>query len=90
MGHMLRLVLEAENIFETGRPIVHFTSTAREQIMDVRNGKMKYDEVVALIREKTSVLSEKFRRSTLPDQVDCARVEVAYDEAMRTHGKRDE
>ncbi len=47
MMHCMRLLYECENILENGEPQVRFAGDRLQRLMNIRNGKVPYDKLIA-------------------------------------------
>ena len=84
LGHLVRLVYEAENILNMGRPMIKLEGAQKQMVMDIRNSgsegyrNVPYEEVVEMVNAKVPELAERYRKSTLPEQPDWNKVEKLY------------
>lgn len=69
MMHMFRLVHMASEIAE-GRGIMLERTWDRQFLMDVRNHRYEYDELMAKLEEDTARMNELMASSTIPDRID--------------------
>ncbi len=69
MMHMFRLVHMASEIAE-GRGIILERTYDRQFLMDVRNHKYEYDELMAKLEEDTARMNDLMAHSTIPDSID--------------------
>jgi len=68
MMHTLRLLDVAEEIASEG--LIRVRRPNREFLMQVREGKMEYEELLVLAEEKMSLVREAYAKSSLPDEPD--------------------
>ncbi len=69
MMHMFRLVHMASEIAE-GRGVILERTHDRQFLMDVRNHKFEYDELMAKLEEDTARMNALMATSTIPDRID--------------------
>jgi len=80
--HCMRLLISAENILKNGEPLVRFTGCVREHLMDIRNGKFTYDEIIKEAEERKALLDGLLETSSLPDGVDKEKINNLYRECI--------
>ena len=78
MMHTMRLLMCAEAIARDGVPRIRFAGDERQYLLDIRNGKYRYDEVLAKAEEMMNGLEEMFRQSDLPDSADVKSINDWY------------
>ena len=78
MMHTMRLLLCAESIARDGIPKIRFAGDERQYLLDIRNGKYRYDEVLAKAEEMMNGLEELFRKSDLPNSADVKSINDWY------------
>lgn len=71
--HMFRLMLSAESILTTGRPLVRFSGEKLEFLLSVLHGRFAYDELIQRSEELANHLDELHRESVLPETPDRAK-----------------
>lgn len=69
MMHMFRLVHMASEIAE-GRGVILERTDDRRFLLDVRNHRYEYDELMARLEEDTARMNELMAASTIPDGID--------------------
>lgn len=69
MMHMFRLVHMASEIAE-GRGIILERTYDRQFLMDVRNHRYEYEELMAKLEEETARMNDLMAHSTIPDKID--------------------
>lgn len=69
MMHMFRLVHMASEIAE-GRGVILKRTEDRQFLLDVRNHKYEYDELMAILEEDASRMKALMTTSTIPDCID--------------------
>lgn len=69
MMHMFRLVHMATEIAE-GRGVILERTADRQFLMDVRNHRYEYDELIAFLDEETEKMNSAMAVSTIPEKVD--------------------
>lgn len=78
MMHTMRLLMCAEAIATTGVPKIRFAGEERQYLLDIRNGKYRYDEILAKAEEMMNGLEELFRKSDLPNSADVKSINDWY------------
>lgn len=76
MMHTFRLLLSGEAILRNGAPLVRFAGDKRQFLMDIRNGKFTYQDLIEQAEEKIFELGKLCGQSDLPAEVDKARIEA--------------
>ena len=71
--HTFRLLDMAEEIALEG--LMRVRRPNREFLMDIRNGKFEYDDLIKMAAEKVERIQEAFGNSTLPEAPDCEALE---------------
>lgn len=69
MMHMFRLVHMASEIAE-GRGVILERTYDRQFLLNVRNHKYEYDELMAMLEEDASQMNALMTASTIPDRID--------------------
>lgn len=69
MMHMFRLVHMASEIAE-GRGVILERTYDRQFLLNVRNHKYEYDELMAMLEEDASRMNALMNASTIPDRID--------------------
>lgn len=69
MMHMFRLVHMASEIAE-GRGVILERTEDRQFLMDVRNHKYEYDELMEKLQEDAARMNDLMAKSTIPERVD--------------------
>lgn len=67
--HMFRLVHMASEIAE-GRGVILERTADRQFLLDVRNHKYEYDELMYLLEEDAVRMNALMAASTIPDRID--------------------
>lgn len=74
MMHTFRLLYSGLNVMQNGEPLVRFSGEKLAELMAIRQGKFKYEELI----EKSKSLSEKLsslrEKSTLPETADKGKI----------------
>lgn len=78
MMHCVRLLMSGENILRNGEPIVRFTGERLKYLMDIRNGKLTYDEIMKDVEERMNLLKVLNDTSSIPTEVDKNKIEDLY------------
>jgi len=82
MMHCVRLIMSSESILRNGEPIVRFTGETQQHLMNIRNGKYSYDEIMKEVEERKLQLDELFKTSTIPEHADKEKINNLYRECM--------
>ena len=69
MMHCVRLLLSGINIIKNGEPIVRFEGKAQQHLMDIRNGKLKYEDIMCEVEDMVGEMEELSKTSNLPDKI---------------------
>lgn len=80
MLHCMRLLLSGENILRHGYPLVRFEGEQRKHLMDIRYGRLPYEEVMAEVDKKMVELEELYKTSTIPYEVNTNKIDDFYRE----------
>ncbi|MFK5924779.1 MAG: nucleotidyltransferase domain-containing protein [Verrucomicrobiota bacterium] len=80
MMHTFRLLLSGEAILRNGAPLVRFAGEQRRFLMDIRNGKFTYQDLIEQAEEKIVELGGLCGQSNLPEEADKARAEALLKE----------
>jgi len=78
MMHCVRLLYSGLNIVKNGAPLVRFEGEKRQHLMDVRNGKLSYEDVMADVEQKILDMETTAKTSSIPDSIDKLAVERLY------------
>lgn len=78
MMHTMRLLMCAESIAREGTPKIRFSGDERQYLLDIRNGKYRYDEVLAKAEEMMGGLDDLFGKSSLPYSADIKSINDWY------------
>ena len=83
MMHTMRLLLCAKNIAECGAPIVRFKGEQRQYLMDIRNGKYSYEEILGRANALMEEIDGLFEKSDLPKSSDFNAINDFYITRMK-------
>lgn len=81
--HTMRLLICAKEIATTGIPKVRFEGEERQYLMDIRNGKYSYDEILGKATSLMNELDGVFEKSNLPHSSDFNAINGWYVELMK-------
>lgn len=73
--HTIRLLLSGESILTRGHPIVRFDGPQRDLLLQVREGRLTYDEVMGLAEAIKARCLERRDHSDLPEAADPQQVD---------------
>lgn len=88
MMHCVRLLLSGINIIKNGEPIVRFEGEARQHLLDIRNGKLKYDDIMIEVDEMTEEMKNAEKNSSLQLNCDLKSIDQLYERVSRSAWKR--
>ena len=80
MMHTFRLLLSGENILKHGIPLVRFEGEQLQTLLDIRNGKYQYDELIQIVDARYAELRETLKISRLPETADRAAIDRLFAE----------
>lgn len=80
--HCMRLLWSGENILKNGCPIVRFEGEQRQILLDIRNGKFAYEDVIAMVEAKKADLDILKDISKIPDKVNIKKIDNLYQNIM--------
>jgi predicted nucleotidyltransferase len=72
MMHTIRLLLSGRSLMQSGQPIVRFSGDQLALLMSIREGKLSFDEIMALTQEILSDCERLKTKAGLPDACDLA------------------
>jgi len=75
MMHTFRLLFSGEHILQHGVPLVRFEGEPLQTLLDIREGKFSYADLIAMVDANLVGLRETFRHSTLPETADLAAID---------------
>ena len=84
MGHCLRLLYSAENIFENGEPIVRFSGEKLQRLKDIRAGKIPYEEILSEAEERLAKIDATRELCALPSKAD---MDLVSELSVKLHGR---
>lgn len=85
--HTVRLLLCAEHLAKTGEPLVRFEGQQRDYLMSIRQGKVKYEDLIAEAEQRVEEINNLFEKSTLPNSADIDRINKFYMEQFYKNWK---
>ena len=82
--HTVRLLISAENIAKNGEPLVTFKEDDKNRkfLMDIRQGKYKYDYLLKYAEDKIEELKVLFGNSSIPNKVNINKIDDLYFEII--------
>lgn len=69
LSHCLRLLYMAKEISENKGIIVRRTSEQRNELLDIKKGKLLYEDIIEKCEYLVDGLEENYKNSSLPDEV---------------------
>jgi hypothetical protein len=73
--HIIRLLKQSKEIFETGEVIVNRTGIDADELLEIRQGKWKYETIIELARDLQSDIDTLYLTSQFPETPDRHKVE---------------
>ena len=67
MMHTFRLLLSGENILRRSVPLVRFEGEPLQLLLDIRDGRFAYDDLIRMADERFAIFSTSLETSTLPE-----------------------
>ena len=80
--HCARLLLEAENIATEGDLLVRFTGDKLKFLMDIRQAKYSFGDIMNILTEKMLKIEEAFDKCSLPNSCNMKKVDELYKEIV--------
>ena len=74
----MRLLLSGENILRNGAPIVRFQGEQLDYLKGIREGKFKYEEIMAEVERRMEDLKTVEASSVLPKSTDMKAINQLY------------
>jgi uncharacterized protein len=84
MMHCVRLLLSGINIIKNGEPIVRFEGKDQQHLMDIRNGKLKYEDIMCEVKDLVIEMEESAKTSSLTNKIDEEAIEELYSEVSQS------
>ena len=81
--HCIRLLIAGVRLLETGEVMVD-CSEHRDRLLEVRDGRLSWDDVVAWRRELEGEMAAAYARTNLPERPDYARADRLLVDARRS------
>jgi predicted nucleotidyltransferase len=78
MMHTFRLLLSGENILKHGVPLVRFEGEQLQTLLDIRNGKYPYDELIRMVDARYAKLHETLKISQHTETADRAAIDRLF------------
>lgn len=85
--HTMRLMLCAKSIALTGVPKIRFEGEEKQYLMDIRNGKHSYENILKRAEEMMNEINELFDKSNLPHSANVAKINDWYMEKIKEQVK---
>jgi len=70
MMHTLRLLLSGRSILQDGAPIVRFSGNNLQLLMDIRAGKLSFDQIMEIANDVLAACERLKSSTNLPDTCD--------------------
>ncbi|MCL2624207.1 MAG: nucleotidyltransferase domain-containing protein [Planctomycetaceae bacterium] len=80
MMHTFRLLLSGENILRNGRPLVRFEGEQLLFLLDIKNGRFAYDDLIRMADDRFAQFAALLETSPLPDTADAERIDTLLHE----------
>jgi uncharacterized protein len=87
-GHVLRLGYQGIEFLESGRLTLPMREPERTHVLDVRNGRVSFEDVLAEADDLQHRLEDRLQNSQLPERPDYDRVNKFLAEAYLAWWKR--
>ncbi len=85
--HLVRLLITGEDIL-LGRGIITYREKEHDLLMDIRNGRYTFDEVMDMAKEHQKGFEKAAKETALPSQPNVAQVEALMWEIYRRTGAK--
>lgn len=85
LSHCMRLMVQGLEIAQGKGLILDRRGIDADLLMDIKNHKMTYDEIMALCEEKKAEMEKAFLKSTIPDLPPIDKLEELLVEIRRKH-----
>lgn len=82
MMHCMRLLYSGKNILSKGEPIIRFEGDQRQYLMDIRNGKYSYEQIMEVVQKEMKELEEVKNNSKIQWGPDIKEIDKIYKELM--------
>ncbi|MBK1879868.1 DNA polymerase beta superfamily protein [Pelagicoccus mobilis] len=84
MMHTFRLLLSGKSILKTGEPRVRFEGDDQQFLLDIRQGKFAYNDLITHAEQLVEELTTLKAQSTLPEELDFEKAEALLKEVTNT------
>jgi len=84
--HCMRLMLSGMSILENGYPIVRFEGEQRKLLMDIRQGRFEYDELMEMMTDYEARLKFLGEKSDLPNKANSKKANALYRRIVAAYG----
>jgi len=85
--HCMRLLMSGENILNAGFPIVRFEGSNRDYLMSIRNGEMKYEDIMAEVEKRMANLQKLYNNpDKIPHSVNMKKITGLYRDLRNSLG----
>ena len=88
MMHTIRLLMSGRSILETGEPIVRFEGQSLNLLLDIRAGKMTFDEIMNVANDLMSDCDRLKLTTKLPPNCDMAAADALLRELTQDWERR--
>jgi uncharacterized protein len=88
MMHTVRLLLSGRSLMLSGRPIVRFTGDDLALLMSIREGKLSFDEIMAIASRILDECERLKAAADLPDACDAAKADALLREVTENWEQR--
>lgn len=82
MCHCIRILKSGNNILRNGEPIIFWTGAEQKLLMDIRQGKIKFDDIMKMSDDLKQEMEELYISSNIPHSCDLDKIDQLYLEIM--------
>jgi hypothetical protein len=79
MSHCMRLMLSSKHILTEGYPIVRFDGEQRDLLMNIKNGKLEYEDIMKMVENLQKEIEDCLEKTHIPDEVDFCKLNKLYE-----------
>ena len=78
MMHCIRLLMSGESILKTGEPKVRFEGEEQKYLMSIRNGDVKYEDIMKDVDKRMIDLELLYKTSVIPHHVNVKKINELF------------